>query len=475
MTRRSRDALGYAAAVVLPALVTVVLVPIVSGDQSPNVVFAYLVAVVVAALLGGASAGLLASAISFLLVNFFFIEPVRTLSVTARRDVGVLVGFVFTALVVSSLLDRIERRRRDSESQAADLALLYDVSLAFATGDDADEELANVAALARDRLGFSTVAVVRGRGSALDVLFAGGVDEGIVVRDAAMPAPTPLVVRAPVGTSRGDVLLVGYPGGRPFDERTRRLFAALAGQAAAALRRADQEEARRDLEVLGRTDRQRAALISAMSHDLRTPLAAISVSASALEHALRGSGEPLELAAAISEQAARLDRMVANLLALGRIEGGVLRADREPIPVDELVGCALSAVRPRLGSRSVVVDVGDLLPTVFVDAVQVGQSLTNLIHNVLEHTPESAALRVGARAVDGFVTLSVSDTGRGIPEGYRSVIFDRFGRAPGAGSGSGLGLAIARAYAEASGGTLTLAATGRTGTSFDLTLPVRAS
>ncbi len=475
MSRRGRGVIAYAAAIGVPVLVTVALVPLANGDQSENVAFAYLVAVVVAALLGGAVAGLVASVTSFLLVNYFFIQPVHTLSVTARRDVGVLVGFAFTALVVSSLLEGLDRRRRVTEAQAQDLALLYDVSLAFASGAEAADELAEVAALARRRLGFRAVAVVRRRAANLDLLHADGAESAVVLRDASLPAPTPLVARAQVGGPADEVLLLGYPGDATFDERTRRMLEALTAQAAAALRRADQEQARRDLEVFQRTDRQRAAIVSAVSHDLRTPLAAIGVSAAALEHALRGTGEPLELASAISAHAARLDRMVANLLDLGRIEGGVLRADREPVPVDELVGSVLNAVRPRLGARDVVIDVPEPLPAVLVDAVQVGQSLTNLIDNVLEHTPDSASLAVTASEDGEFVTVRVSDTGDGIQEGYRSVIFDRFGRAPGSGGGSGLGLAIARAYAEASGGTLTLAGSSRTGTAFDLVLPVAGS
>ncbi|HEU0129398.1 MAG TPA: ATP-binding protein, partial [Mycobacteriales bacterium] len=275
----------------------------------------------------------------------------------------------------------------------------------------------------------------------------------------AVVATAPLASGAPVA-----VVATGV--------RHRPLLDAVAARVAATIDRDRLLAESRERELLEQTERQRRALVSAVSHDLRTPLSAIKASAAALTQPDVGAPARAELAASIGVEVDRLDRIVRNLLDLGRIESGRLVARPEPIPVDELVGSVLARLRPHLRERRVEISVPSDLPPALVDPVQGAQVVANLVENVIAHTPLNAGLIVRAAARDGRVTLRVADEGPGIPEHEHARVFERFARGPGAGPGSGLGLAIARAYAEANGGGLAIAPSGGVGTAFELWLPV---
>jgi two-component system sensor histidine kinase KdpD len=278
-------------------------------------------------------------------------------------------------------------------------------------------------------------------------------------------------VTATAPLAGGDLVTVAAL--RPAPGARTALLDALAARVAAGVDRARLRVERRDRVLAEDSERQRAALVSAVSHDLRTPLAAIKASASALGSAAT-DGEREALRTSIEVEVDRLDRMVRNLLALGRIESGRLVAKPEPVPVDELVGSVLSRLRPHLRERRLELDVPESLPPALVDPVQAEQALGNLVENVIAHTPLNAGLIVRAATRGPWVTVRVADEGPGIAEHERARIFQRFARGTRAGPGSGLGLAIARAYAEANGGTLDVAPAD-CGAAFELRLPAAAS
>jgi len=469
MHRRTRLAWGFSVALLGPLLLTALLAPTVRPDQATNVAFAYLLIVLAAAARGGALPGAVASVVSFLLFNVFFIEPLRSLTVSARRDVGVLLGFLITSLVVSALVASVERRREEAERQAADARLLYDLSVSIAGPGEQDGELSSLATLVEERLGLATVAVaVRRRGSVEIVRAGGRSEDGIrAVLDRRDPAHAVASGRL----SNGDELvLVAYSAeGNAIDDRHRSLLDAIAALTVAAADRVEQQRQRRHVHVLQETDRQRSALLAAVSHDLRTPLSAMTAAAGALDDDRISAEDRTALARSIVIEGERLDRMVRNLLDLSRIEGGALAAHREAVPVDELIGGVLTRVRPRLASRPLALDVPDELPPVLIDPVQIDQALANLVENVIVHTRPEAGLEISAAADNGWVRIRVADRGPGIAPADREAIFERFVRGQAAQSGSGLGLAIARAYTMANGGRLECADTDR-GSAFDLCL-----
>lgn len=460
---------GLVVAMAGPPLLTAALLPVARPEHATSVAFAYLL-VMLASARGGLLTGLAASVSSFVLFNFFFIEPLHSLTVSTRNDVGVLAGFLITAALVSTLFGSVQRRRDEAEQQAAEARLLYEISTGVADADSSASELEHVGDLVETWLDLAAVAVAVHSGDSLVTARAAGRSESELRRALSLPSDDPVVATAHLANG-DDVALFAYAQpGRAIDERQRALLRAAASLTATSVDRMHQREQRRRIDVLQETDRQRSALLAAVSHDLRTPLAAISACAAALQTDQLSGFERTRLTQSITAEGERLARMVSNLLDLGRIEGGALVADREPVPVDELVGAVLARVRPRLGARAVTVDVSQELPQVLIDVVQIDQALGNLVDNVLAHTPEEAGLGVSAAARSGWVTVRVTDNGPGVPDKDAQRIFERFSRGSTARSGSGLGLAIARAYAVANGGDLEYVRTS-IGSAFDLRLP----
>ena len=461
--------LAWVLALAGPPALTGALVPWVGPKHATNVAFAYLLVVLAAAAKGGAWPGAVASVSGFLLFNVFFIHPVRSLTVSARRDVGVLIGFLVTALVVSALLAAVERRRDEAERQAADARLLYDLSVSISGPAEQDGELSSLAGLVTERLELGAVAVAIRSPEGVVVVHSAGRSPAAVVASIREPEASCSIAAGRL--ARGDeLLLVAYAtAGSPVDQRDRELLDAIAALTAAAADRIEQQRQQREVHVLQETDRQRSALLAAVSHDLRTPLAAMTAAAGALDDDQLPPSERSALSHAIVVEGERLDRMVRNLLDLGRIEGGALAANREIVPVDEIVGAVLTRVRPRLGARTLRLDIPDSLPPVLIDPVQIDQVLSNLVENAMVHTPEAAGLDLTATSTPGWVTIRVADRGPGVAEGTHQAIFERFVRGGSAQTGSGLGLAIARAYTTANGGRLEYTPTPQ-GSAFDLHL-----
>ena len=224
-----------------------------------------------------------------------------------------------------------------------------------------------------------------------------------------------------------------------------------------------------------RTEEMRSSLLSAVSHDLRTPLAAITGAASTL----RTGGDALDLGQradlvdAICVEAERLDRLVRNLLDMTRLESGAVQIRREWVPLDEIVGSALARLDGQLSGRAVKAHVPDDLPLVSVDPVLIEQLFVNLLENVVRHTPPGAAVEISARARPGGVEVQVADQGPGIAAGDEQRIFDKFFRGTTtAAVGAGLGLAICRAIAAVHEGTLAAENGRQGGAIFRLQLPV---
>jgi K+-sensing histidine kinase KdpD len=223
-----------------------------------------------------------------------------------------------------------------------------------------------------------------------------------------------------------------------------------------------------------RTEEMRSALLSSVSHDLRTPLAAITGAATvlrdepALDEATRA-----DLAQSVVEEAERLERLVGNLLDMTRVEAGNLVSAPEWVPFEELVGVALARLDQRLAHHQVTTHIPDDFPLVSGDSVLLEQLLINVLDNVAKHTPAGTAVEVRATVPDRRqLLIEVADHGPGIPGRERERVFERFTRGAGAvGAGAGLGLAIARGIARAHGGELVALATPGGGATFRLTLP----
>jgi len=240
-----------------------------------------------------------------------------------------------------------------------------------------------------------------------------------------------------------------------------------------ALRVSRQEKEAEAATLRVRTEEIRSSLLSAVSHDLRTPLAAITGAGSALrdEGGDLGPAERRELIETLCEEAERLERLVANLLDMTRLEAGALEVKREWVPVEELVGSALGRIEGRLDGRPVVTAIPPDLPLAPVDPVLFEHALVNLLENALKYTPHPSGIRVEARREGADVKVTVADEGPGLPGGEEEKVFEKFYRAGGSiQRGFGLGLPICRAIVTAHGGRIWAETTPPRGTAFHFTL-----
>jgi K+-sensing histidine kinase KdpD len=228
------------------------------------------------------------------------------------------------------------------------------------------------------------------------------------------------------------------------------------------------------LAVLEQVDEQRAALLRSVSHDLRTPLSTIRAVTSDLRAgAVYDDATRDELLDLVIDEAERLDRIVANLLSLSRIEAGALQPERQAVDLGELVADATRRLDRLFQRVHVELEFADDLPLADADYSQLDQVITNLLENAARHAPRGSTVRVGGRhRGDGMLSLFVEDAGPGIPSADRMHVFEPFWRGEGS-SSSGVGLAICKAIVEAHGGTITVESGPGRGTGFVLTLPAR--
>jgi two-component system sensor histidine kinase KdpD len=261
---------------------------------------------------------------------------------------------------------------------------------------------------------------------------------------------------------------------------TTSFFWTFLNQATSIIERARLRNESLQIELLRRTDELRAALLSSVSHDLRTPLSSIKAAASSLlQQDVKWDEESQRsFALAIENEADRLNRLVGNLLDMSRIEGGALKPEKEWYPVDELIHDVLGHMQPLLQGRPVMTNLPDDLPPVELDYLQMDQVLTNLIENAVRYTPPGSPIELSARLDGEQMVISVADRGPGIPVKDRERIFDKFYRVLGTQNksaritGSGLGLAVSKGLVEAHGGHIWVENREGGGAVFSFTLPV---
>jgi two-component system, OmpR family, sensor histidine kinase KdpD len=232
-------------------------------------------------------------------------------------------------------------------------------------------------------------------------------------------------------------------------------------------------EESQQLALLSHADEQRRAMLRSVSHDLRTPLAAIRAATSDMRSDATYDDETRrELLDVVGEEAERLDRLVDNLLSMAKIEAGVLRPDRQAVPIDELVGHRVRRLTHLFSHVTVTDEVPAGLPLVDADYSQIDQVVTNLLENAARHSPPGTTIEIGASAGPDAVEVWVADRGPGVDLGQRDELFEPFRRGPGSDS-SGIGLAICRAIIDAHGGSIDVRNRPDGGAVFEFTLPVR--
>ncbi|MGK9461686.1 ATP-binding protein [Streptomyces sp. G6] len=452
---RSRSVWGWLTGLGGPVLLTLLLNTVHLGLA--NDVLLYLALTVAAALLGGLYPALASAAVGSLLLNWFFTPPVNRITIADPRNMLALAIFVGVALSVASVVDVAARRTH----QAARLRAESEI-LSFLAGDvlRGETSLETLLERVRETFGMESAALLEREGDVEPWTCAGRAGTGPPVE-----RPEDADVDMPVGDHMALALT-----GRVLPAEDRRVLAAFAAQAAVVLdRRRLREEADR-ARALAEGNRIRTALLAAVSHDLRTPLAGIKAAVTSLrsDDVAWSEEDRAELLEGIEEGADRLDHLVGNLLDMSRLQTGTVTPLIREIDVDEVVPMALGGVP----EGSVELDVPETLPMVAVDAGLLERAMANLIENAVKYSPAGRTVLVAASALADRVEVRVVDRGPGVPDDAKERIFEpfqRYGDAP-RGAGVGLGLAVARGFAEAMAGTLNAEDTPGGGLTMVLTL-----
>jgi two-component system sensor histidine kinase KdpD len=286
-------------------------------------------------------------------------------------------------------------------------------------------------------------------------------------------------VHVSLGTIHGEVAVVSLELDRVVDmpPEDERLLDAFAQQAGVAIERVRLVDVLDKAKVAAETERLRSALLTSLSHDLKTPLASIIGAATSLQQQadLYDAATRRDLAAMIQDEAERLSRFVHNLLDMTRLESGAIELSSEPVDLSEVVGAALARTAAFLARHRTEVQLDADLPMLRLDVVLFDQVLFNLLDNAAKFSPAGSMISIEARRADGDVVLHVSDEGPGVPEGELESIFEKFYRAAGGDrrpAGTGLGLAVCRGFMTALGGTIHAGnRTGRSGAVFTIEFP----
>ncbi len=477
---------------VLPVVTTGVALGIRLLLPVPDLEMLYLLAVIFTAVRFGRGPAILAAALSVAAYDFFFVPPSHTFAVADARYLLTFVMMFGVGLVAGTLAARIRRQEREAVAREERTGALYALSRELAI---TASELEAAASTARHiATSFDAPAVVLLKyggplapaaawpiGTTLD---AAELAVAQWVAEHGRPAglgtdtlPGAKAVCAPLKTPSGPIgvvalLLAPKPA---LSAEQRGMLETLAAQAASALERvhlaADAEAA----SLRAKTEELRSSLLSAVSHDLRTPLAAITGAATTLKDASAPlpEAERSELIGSIVDEAERLERLVGNLLDMTRLESGALEPKREWVPLEELVGSALNRLEAKLAGRPVKVSLAAGLPLLKVDPLLMEQVLINLLENAAKYTPALSPIDIDARVVEDRVVVDVADRGPGIPQGASERVFEKFYRGPSRGvSGAGLGLPICKGIVEAHGGTIVALDRDGGGAVFRVALPV---
>jgi two-component system, OmpR family, sensor histidine kinase KdpD len=503
----------YAQSTGLVLLVTLLGFPLSVWLDPTNLVMLYLAAVVIAAVFLGRGPSVLASLLSVLAFDFFFIEPHYSFQVSDTQYLLTFVGLLLVGLIISSsaalLRDQLEAlQSRNRQAQAVN-ALSRELNSATNLDQVCDAVVRNVGE-SFDReviilLAAGDKLVKRAATQGFDLA-----DAEIAVADWAFKngksagrgtdtLPASPVRYLPLKTANGTIGILGVRPADPSSSLTleqKELLDAFANLSALAIERAGFAEQAAQSEMLRRTEKLQTALLNSISHELRTPLASItgvltslaeSERASELQHKL-DPGTTRELLESATDQARQLNRLVENLLDMTRLEAGALRLQREPVDLHDLVSTVLGQMSDRLHDHPVQTAIPQQVPLISIDAVLIGQVLANLLDNACKYSTRGSPILISAWTNEPVgvgekpeVTIAIRDHGRGIPPADLGRVFDKFYRSSGAQTeappaapvvGTGLGLSICKGIVEAHNGRIRITNNPDAGVTVMFTLPV---
>lgn len=494
------------------AVISLVIWFVDRTDRVSNISNLYIMGTAVLAARRGVYPAIVASVVAFLTYDWFFIPPVHTFTVDDASEYVALATLLVTSVLIGQLLGLVRHRATEAQQQQAYTKLLYEVSQAALSNSSVVEVYTLALRRLCETLGLEGSRLLMRQDSRLEDVASyghapGSVDPRHIPRrviedaqpvgvwrqtgnnvrivsalnigagEATSPeggtlseAFVPLSIESRV---EGVLVVGGKVSGETLTADEARFLQAVSNQLASAVQRDRLAVERARAQALEESDRVKSALVSSVSHELKTPLTAIKASATTLlqdeasaDAAIRG-----ELADAINRETDRLTRLVSNLLDMSRLEAGVLRPHVEWVSLSDVVADVLDRMEPVLRGHPVTTEIPDTLPETPLDFVMISQVLTNLLDNAVRYAPPSAAIVISAEVVRDQLRVTVFNEGSWIPPVDLERLFDKFYRASTSSGGTGLGLAIARGIVEAHGGRIWAENVGRRGVAFAFTLP----
>jgi two-component system, OmpR family, sensor histidine kinase KdpD len=495
---------GFASAAAGVAAMTTAIRLTPGASATANVSMLYLLVVIGAAVAFGSGPAVLASVLSFLAFNWFFVEPRHTFAVGDPADWIALLTFLLVATVTGHLTARLNQRAEEVRLREREAVALAEASWAVASQVDRERALAEVLRRLTQvtEVDAAAILILDERGDPMSLATAGpaqadlpsfreGAAADAVRRVMESPRSTGWTARgAPQGLGTdaaylplavedrvlGALYLRLRPGSPPT-AAARRAVESLATHAAVVLERDRLLRAETEARALSEADRLKTALLSMVSHDFRSPLTSIKASVGGLlqDGAATDPDTRRELLRGIDEETDRLNRMVGNILALSRLEADAWRPQCEATSVPELIGAALDSFGAE-ENRRIRVRVEEEVPEASLDPVQMVQVLRNLVDNALKYSAAESEVELRAWREEGRLVLEVQDRGIGLPPGDHEQIFEPFFRAPhlqeSAIPGVGIGLAVCRGLVEAHHGELSAQPRPGGGATFRITLPL---
>ena len=432
----TRRIIGFALTVLGLPLLAVVLSRFRSDESITSDVLAFQLFVVIVALVGGIWPALLAAVGAGFLLDFFFVEPLYTITIAEPLHFLALVIFVVVAVLVSIVVDQAARRARAAARAGAEAETLSNIAGSVLSGQDALQALVS---RLRESFGMTSV-ILHSNGTPLYTAI-----EATIADDEDVETTFPLGGNASL-----------YLRGRELPASDRRILGAFLSQIESALRQRELASEAETMRPVAEADRLRTALLAAVGHDLRRPLAAATAAITSLRSAevKLSAGDRAELLATAEESLGSLAELVTKLLDASRLQAGVLGVTLGPVPLEDMVSGALDELE--LAPGEIQLDLGSDIPPAIADPVLLERAVVNLVANALRFSPAGSTPVIATSTFGDRVQLRVIDTGPGIPSERREDVFVAFQRLGDTDNttGVGLGLALSKGFVEAMGGTL---------------------
>ena len=477
---------GHLAALTVCAIATAIGLALRGYLNPVNLVMLYLLGIVLVAARYGRRASAGAAVLSALSFDFFLVEPYYSFAISDIQYAVTFFALLITGLVISAKTSQLAAQSVYFETKERDTAALYAIARALAStrGQEIFSVISHHVENSFD--GGATLWLPAGNGQ-IYCLTDSKLTDDLKERSAALSAyehglaaglGTPTLAGAhgyyvPLkGSKILGVLGLSPRDGNLLEPDEKARLEAVANVAASALERVEIAELVEKHKVEAEGEKTRNALLSSVSHDLRTPLASIkgAISSIMIDEQLP-EAERNELLSSAYNETARMERMISNLLDVTLLESGRFTLKQDYYFIPELVGNALARIKELLGDRNVECKFDQEFPAIKADGLLIEQVLVNLLENAAKYTPSHSNITVSARQEGNAIRVEIADQGQGIPAGEEQKIFDKFYRGTRSGQGSGLGLAICRGIIQAHGGSIYAYNQDRGGAVFSFTLP----